>query len=60
MRHPALRALMVVGVTTLAVYLAAAYLLYLLTSVVWTLRPSPGALLAGLALATVISAYVSY
>ncbi|PSP53074.1 peptidase M48 Ste24p, partial [Halobacteriales archaeon QH_3_68_24] len=41
MRHPALRALMVVvGVTTLAVYLAATYLLYLLARVVWTLRPS--------------------
>ncbi|MEF8885503.1 MAG: M48 family metalloprotease [Haloarculaceae archaeon] len=61
MRRPVLRALMVVvGVTTLAVYLAATYLVYLLAKAVWALRPSTGTLLVGLALATAVSAYVSY
>lgn len=61
MRRPVLRGLMVVvGVTTLVVYLAASYLLYLLAKTVWALRPSTGTLLVGLAVATLVSAYVSY
>ena len=61
MRRPALRALMVaVGVTTFVVYLAATYLVYLLAQAVWALRPSTGTLVVGLALATLLSAYVSY
>jgi len=61
MRRPALRVLMaVVGLTTLAVYLVAAYLVYLLVEAVWAVRPSPGTLLLSLAIATLLSAYVSY
>jgi len=50
----------VVGLTTLAVYLAAAYLVYLLVEAVWAVRPSLGTLLVSLAIATLLSAYVSY
>mgnify|MGYP000156252134 FL=1 len=61
MRRPALRVLMaVVGLTTLAVYLTAAYLVYLLVRAVWAVRPSLGTLLVSLAVATLLSAYVSY
>jgi heat shock protein HtpX len=52
--------MVVVGMTTFAVYLAATYLVYLLVRAVWALRPSTGTLLVGLALATLLSAYVSY
>jgi len=52
--------MVVVGVTTFAVYLAATYLVYLLARAVWALRPSTGTLVLGLALATLLSAYVSY
>jgi heat shock protein HtpX len=52
--------MVVVGVTTFAVYLAATYLVYLLARAVWALRPSTGTLLVGIALATLLSAYVSY
>lgn len=61
MRRPVLRALMVVvGVATLAVYLAGAYLAYLLARTVWALRPSAPTLALALVVSTLVLAYVSY
>ncbi|WP_436923418.1 M48 family metallopeptidase [Halosimplex amylolyticum] len=56
-----LRGLMaVVGVVTLAVYLAGAYLAYLFARSVWALRPSLSTLALYLAVTTVVFAFVSY
>ncbi|MFC7140088.1 M48 family metallopeptidase [Halosimplex aquaticum] len=56
-----LRGLMVVvGVVTLAVYLAGAYFIYLFARSVWALRPPLSTLALYLGVATVVFAFVSY
>ncbi|QPV62042.1 M48 family metalloprotease [Halosimplex litoreum] len=56
-----LRGLMiVVGVLTLAVYLAGAYLVYEVARAVWAIRPPLGTLALYLAVLTVVFAFVSY
>jgi len=56
-----LRGLMaVVGVLTLAVYLAGAYLVYEVARAVWAIRPSLSTLAIHLAVLTVVFAFVSY
>ena len=56
-----LRGLMaVVGVLTLAVYLAGAYLVYELARAVWAVRPSLSTLALYLAVLTLVFAFVSY
>jgi len=56
-----LRGLMaVVGVLTLAVYLAGAYLVYEVARAVWAVRPSLSTLALYLAVLTVVFAFVSY
>ncbi|WP_436906897.1 M48 family metallopeptidase [Halosimplex marinum] len=56
-----LRGLMVVvGVLTLAVYLAGAYLVYELARAVWAVRPPLSTLALYLAVLTVVFAFVSY
>jgi len=50
----------VVGVLTLAVYLAGAYLVYEVARAVWAIRPSLSTLAIHLAVLTVVFAFVSY
>jgi len=61
MRRPALRALMVVvGVSSLLVYLAVGYVLWVGASALWRLRPSAGTVLVYLVVFTLVFALASY